>query len=134
MSTISAILPAAGSALRMRGLPKFMLPCSQDYETLIERHVRNLLPLVDTIWIPTRPEFAHLIVKLGFGSKVIVHAIETETMSETILEVTRFAKADRFILCMPDTYFHKDLPYKHLADSTSDLELTVFKIRPDQKG
>jgi len=134
MVTTSAILPAAGSAIRMRGLPKFMLPCSQDYETLLERHVRNLLPLVETIWIPTRPEFAHLIVKLGFGPKVIIHAIETETMSETVLEVARFSKADRFILCMPDTYFHKDLPYSNLADSNSDLELTAFKLRKDQKG
>lgn len=127
-------MPAAGSAIRMRGLPKFMLPCSQDFETLLERHVSNLLPLVDTIWIPTRPEFAHLIVKLGFGPKVIVHALETETMSETVIEVSRFAKADRFILCMPDTYFHGDLPYDGLSNSTSDLELTAFKIRNDQKG
>ena len=134
MITKTAILPAAGSALRMRGLPKFMLPCSQDYETLLERHVSNLLPLVDTIWIPTRPEFAHLIVKLGFGPKVIVHALETETMSETVIEVSRFAKADRFILCMPDTYFHNDLPYENLSNSASNLDLTVFRIRADQRG
>jgi choline kinase len=132
--TKSAILPAAGSATRMRGLPKFMLPCSQDYETLLERHINYLLPLVDTIWIPTRPEYAHLIVRLGFGSKIIVHALETETMSETVIKVANVAKADRFILCMPDTYFHGELPYDKLSSSQSSVELSMFEIRDDQKG
>jgi NDP-sugar pyrophosphorylase family protein len=35
---------------------------------------------------------------------------------------------------MPDTYFHGELPYEKLCASTSPLELSLFKIREDQKG
>lgn len=133
MSTC-AILPAAGLASRMRGLPKFMLPCSDDYETLLERHVINLLPLVDKIWIPTRPEYANLILRLGFDAKVIIQVMETRNMSETVIEVASAAKADNFVLCMPDTYFYGDLPYETLSKSKEILHLSLFKIRNDQKG
>ena len=133
MSTC-AILPAAGLASRMRGLPKFMLPCSNDYETLLERHVINLLPLVDKIWIPTRPEYANLILRLGFDTKVIIQVMETRNMTETVIEVVSAAKADNFVLCMPDTYFHGDLPYQTLSKSKEILHLSLFKIRTDQKG
>ena len=123
MSTC-AILPAAGLASRMRGLPKFMLPCSVDYETLLERHVINLLPLVDKIWIPTRPEYAN----------VIIQVMETRNMSETVIEVASAARADNFLLCMPDTYFHGELPYETLSKTNEILNLALFKIRNDQKG
>ena len=39
---MDAILPAAGFALRMKGIPKFLLPSSVDYESLLETHISNL--------------------------------------------------------------------------------------------
>jgi len=53
---MDAILPAAGLATRMHGIPKFLLPSSEEYDSLIGLHIDNLIKHCERIWIPTRPE------------------------------------------------------------------------------
>jgi hypothetical protein len=119
----------------MRGLPKFLLPCDETYTTLIERHVDALLEVCETVWIPTRPQQVLLLDSLKLPSdRVVVVPMVTETMTETVIRLTRISAAKRFVLAMPDTFFYGDQPYEFLAQSQADLTLAIWSIRPDQLG
>jgi hypothetical protein len=132
---VHGILPASGLATRMRGLPKFLLPCSDTYETLIERHVDHMLDSCEMVWIPTRPKLAHLLEDLDFTSdRVTITSLETGSMTETVLQTAKLSRAERFVIAMPDTYLLGELPFSYLANSKADLSLALWRIRDDQKG
>ena len=132
---VDGILPAAGLATRMRGLPKFLLPCDDEYTTLIEKHVTNLLITCETVWIPTRPEQTILLETLGLSSdRVVVVPMTTKTMTQTVLRLAKVSGAPRFVLVMPDTYFFGEQPYEYLANSKNELNLACWDIRPEQRG
>lgn len=132
---MDGILPAAGSAVRMRGLPKFLLPSSVEYETLLERHVRNMLDYCQTVWIPTRPDLVPLLQSLGFASdRVVIVSLATQSMTETAMKVANISNADKFMLCMPDTYFYGEQPYEELSKLDSSVKLACWTIRPEQMG
>lgn len=131
---IVAILPAAGKALRMNGLPKFALPINNLNQTLIERHISQIKDFVNEIVIPTTPNNFSLIENMRLDLKSTVISMETNTMSQTVIEVIRNYPADRYVLIMPDTYFHGEVPHKYLAHSESPIELAIFAIRDSQKG
>jgi hypothetical protein len=132
---MDGLIPASGAASRMRGIPKFLLPCDEEYLTLLERHVINMLKYCKMVWIPTRPELTILIESLGITSeRVVVIPMVTKTMTETILKVAAISSAADFMLCMPDTYFEGELPYESLAGLKGDLKLACWEIRPEQKG
>ena len=115
---MDGLLPASGSASRMRGIPKFLLPCDIDYLTLLERHVSNMLDYCEKVWIATRPELVFLIESLIINSdRVAVQPMTTNTMTETVTKLVSYSTAKSFMLCMPDTYFEGDLPYQELANS-----------------
>lgn len=134
MNLTIGILPAAGSASRMNGIPKFLLPTGQSGKSLVERHIEQMSHFTDQIWIPTRPKYVNLITSLNLGSNVIVAGINSKTMSETVLHVTNFSRDGRYLLGLPDSYFDKVNPYEVLANSEFNLMLAGFKIRPDQRG
>jgi CTP:molybdopterin cytidylyltransferase MocA len=46
---LDGILPASGAATRMRGLAKFLIPCDDEYLSLLERHIENLMRHCDSI-------------------------------------------------------------------------------------
>lgn len=132
---IDGILPAAGLATRMRGLPKFLLPCDDQYTTLIEKHVVSLLETCDTVWIPTRPEQTILLETLGISSdRVVVVPMTTDTMTQTVLRLTSISGATRFVMVMPDTHFLGEQPYRYLSEATGDLNLACWEIRKEQRG
>lgn len=130
-----AILPTAGSATRMRGLPKFLLPAGPDHVTLIEKHVLALADHCETIWIPTRPEQAVLLATLGFSSdQVVVVPMKTATMTETVLRIAKISGAENFVMTMPDTFFSGEQPYSFLASGRGMMNLACWRIREDQRG
>jgi len=132
---IDAILPTAGKATRMRGLPKFLLPAGPEYLTLIERHITELLEHCETVWIPTRPEQTILLESLRLSSdRVVVVPMTTSTMTETVLRISAISAAEKFLMVMPDTYFAGEKPYSYLAASTYEMSLATWKIRTDQLG
>lgn len=132
---IDAILPTAGKATRMRGLPKFLLPAGPDYLTLIERHVSELLQYCSTVWVPTRPEQTILLETLGISSdRVVVVPMVTATMTETVMRIGGISGAEKFMMIMPDTYFAGEKPYSYLAESAHPMNLAAWKIRPEQLG
>jgi hypothetical protein len=132
---MDGLIPASGAASRMRGIPKFLLPCDEEYLTLLERHVLNMLKYCKMVWIPTRPDLTILIESLGITSeRVVVIPMVTKSMTETILKVAAISSATEFMLCMPDTYFEGELPYENLGILEGDLKLACWEIRPEQKG
>lgn len=119
----------------MRGLPKFLLPCDDQYLSLLERHIENLLDFCDTIWIPVRPDLVPLVESLRIPSeRVVLLTMSTQSMTETVRRVVELSSGTRFIMVMPDTYFLGGLPYEYLAQSTSPMSLACWKIRPEQYG
>jgi dTDP-glucose pyrophosphorylase len=132
---MDAIIPAAGKASRMRGIPKFLLPCDSEYTTLIEIHIASLLEICKTVWIPTRPELVLLLDSLSLAKdRVIILPMQTENMTQTILKTVDISKADHFQLVMPDTFFVGQKPYRTLNPNPYLVDLALWEIRPDQKG
>ncbi len=131
------ILPAAGSASRMRGLPKFLLPCTNDYLTLIERHISFLIDSVENIWIPTNPKYVELLSSMiEENDKIKIFSIKSDTMSETVKTTMDKINGTNYTLVMPDTYFSNDKSYEKIisADRSSLANLICWKTRPSQKG
>lgn len=130
------ILPAAGTATRLGGLPKFLLPLTSSGDTLLRRHIDGLRPHVEQILIPTRPENAFLLAPY-IDDSVTVLVLETATMSETVLRSSRWTIGDAFIIGMPDTFFSGSDPYRAIADELAtepDMVLAVWEIEPYQRG
>lgn len=132
---MEAILPAAGLAKRMRGIPKFLLPADKEYKSLLEIHISNLSDLCEKIYLPTRPELAPVIKSLDFDLKnIVIVEIETNTMCETVSETIKLSKAENFILIMPDTFFLHQQPYNLLDSKTNFCNLACWRIRDEQRG
>ncbi len=132
---MDGIVPAAGMATRMRGIPKFLLPCDRSYTTLIENHLREMLKFCETIWIPTRPELVLLLDSLGIAQdRVVVLPIVTNNMTETVQRVLQIASANSFQLIMPDTFFLGETPYETLQNDPEIADLACWIIREEQKG
>jgi hypothetical protein len=133
---VHGILPAAGQAIRLRRLPKFLLPCDPQAKTLIEWHIEKLSPLVEVIWLPVRPDLIPLVADLNLGEKIIPVALTTSTMTETVLKITRISSASNFLLGMPDTICSGEEPYSklHFDLATQDVSLGVWKTEPEQVG
>lgn len=128
------LIPAAGLASRMNGLPKFMLPCDINGTSLLEYHLKNIYELnnkVENIWIGTRKEWIPLIKNLNF---VNIVTLETETMNETILELITRSNSNFFQMIMPDTYYKGEQPYNVLDSEPQFCELALWKIRDEQRG
>ncbi len=132
---MNAILPAAGSATRMRGIPKFLLPFDLSGRSLIELHVENLLHVSNIIWIPTKPEFIFLLDALNFpADRVRIVPAVTENMTQTVQKIVDLDPSDYFQLVMPDTYFHGQLPYSTMKSKPEFVDLACWEIRKDQRG
>jgi hypothetical protein len=132
---MDAIIPAAGLASRMRGIPKFLLPCDDTYNTLIEVHIAAMLEICEVVWIPTRPEMIMLLDSLGLAQdRVVLLPMTTSNMTQTVAKVLQIAKAEDFFLAMPDTFFMGEKPYNGLRNKSNLADLACWKIRDDQKG
>jgi hypothetical protein len=133
---IHGILPAAGQAMRLRRLPKFLLPCDDNATTLIEKHIEVMESLCDIIWLPVRPDLIPLVHDLNLGSRIIPIALSTKSMTETVLRIGEISGSENFLLGMPDTAFIGENPYARLVDGLSDgnLSLALWKTAPSQKG
>jgi len=130
------ILPAAGQAMRLRRLPKFLLPCDDLATTLIEKHIEIMEEICEIIWLPVRPDLIPLVHDLNLGTKVIPVALSTNTMTETVLRVGDISGADNFLLGMPDTAFVGQNPYHDIAlrVQESQLTLALWKTSATQIG
>lgn len=128
------ILPAAGFATRLGGIPKFLLP-DDGGSPLIQRHVGGAAS-VDEILVLTRPKLAAFLQEL-LGSRVRVSGVETGTMAETVLVgLELLPDASGIAIGLPDTVTSPPVPYGTLIEGLSADAMTVaaYPTRPDQAG
>jgi hypothetical protein len=130
----SVLIPASGSAVRMRGLPKFLLPSGVMELSILELHIRQVANYADEILIGVNPKFFEIVV----GAKLNLHGaqiipLETKSMTETVIGLVSLSSGTRFTVVMPDTVFESDESY-NFANLKSDLDLSLWRIRSDQYG
>jgi CTP:molybdopterin cytidylyltransferase MocA len=129
------LLPAAGTATRMSGLPKFLLPISDAHQCLLTYHVELMAPHVDRIIIPTRNEWESLLHSFEFGPQVEIVSMQTQTMAETVKRSLDGRNYSTCVLGMPDTYFVGGNPYRELTEHPqADVSVAVFTTGSDQAG
>ena len=129
------LLPSAGTASRMNGIPKFLLPVSEQLQCLLDYHVMLMRPTVDRIIIPTRSEWVGLLHSFDFGPDVEVVELNTATMAETLRSALAGIDYDSCVLGMPDTYFVGENPYEVLSQHPGhDMVLQLYPTRPEQVG
>ncbi len=138
------VLPVGGSASRMLGLPKFMLPVSES-ETLIERHCRGAISAgYDELHVITRQKYFNLIESYFSDRRIDAHIHslphETETMSETLKIGSGLIKdivKSSVTIGLSDTAFYGasyEHIYRKLIEDSADHCLGLFSIREDQFG
>jgi len=144
MNRSIVILPVGGTASRMLGLPKFMLPAS-NVETLIERHCRAAFSSgFNEVHIVTRGKYFDFVNEYIAERKILaqVHQLpfETKTMSETLrvsAGLIPFIEECSVTIALADTAFYgtsySDVYHKLLVNP-SDFALGLFQIREDQFG
>lgn len=141
MAGYAAVIPAAGQATRIHGLPKFLLPLWEAEQNLLalllakmRRGFTEKVPLA--VMVATRPSHCHMLYSsLDTSSHLI--AKKTSTMSETVHSLMPLVGSRRVLFGMPDTYFDDQdcfVKLQEALDSGSDVALGVWKMRLDQRG
>jgi hypothetical protein len=133
---IVGLIPCSGTASRMSGIPKFLLPCKEG--NLIDNSI-NIFKSnnVDDIYVSISNENEHFI-KNRDNIKYIVK--NTNTMSETVKNLIEI-KSKKYILIMPDTYFINDsnksfneITKMYMMLNKFDIVVILWKIKEYQFG
>lgn len=131
-----AVIPAAGRAVRLNGVPKFLLPIDS-YMSLLSYHLKMASEYADLTVIGTRPEFSGLVLDLGkdFGAKTYV--VDTRTLTETVCEIARGMNPRTLTIHLPDTYVGKENVFAKLESSVHLKEesgIAIWRSSESQRG
>jgi dTDP-glucose pyrophosphorylase len=131
------LIPAAGQATRIHGLPKFLLPVPEGH--LLGLVCQRMTEAgVGEVQIGTGDANFALVCRCA-PSNAGVYVVNSATMSETLLAARRYINIDQNILfAMPDTYWTDEQALAKLAVYVSefgaDVAVGAWRIRPDQRG
>lgn len=130
------ILPAAGNATRINGLPKFLLPIPGSY--LLDWHERAMRAAgANSVYIGANEHTYPLLRQYAPQADVYV-ARAHETMSETVLSGYDAITECGYPFClfgMPDSYWTDDGVYTKLAFALAEgaqLAVALFLLTPGQ--
>lgn len=126
------IIPAAGHATRMFGIPKWMLPLPRG--VLLDLAFERLNPVCPTIHAGTHFGYFQLLKDANQG-RAFIYMANTQTMSETVLLARAAAQDQAVAFTMPDTYIEDDQTFVKLAaalDDGADVAVGVFRAQPGQ--
>lgn len=134
------IFPICGSATRIGGIPKFLLPVT-DKSTLLKLHLDRCIESNTNVIIITTPinsTFVYKYIQNNFDiSKFTIILTETNNMTETVLKA-KILNYNLYSVLMPDTFISYDklydLMYKKFNEYKCDVLLGIFKIRNEQRG
>ena len=138
---VIGIIPAAGKAERMGGLPKFALPTPDG--CLIGRMCYQMIQGgVGRLLVGTTHDNGGLVEANVPETLATVYRVQSATMSETVLAAARWTNEDDLIaLAMPDTFFTSkygnvfELLRERLAVHPDEMAaVAAWKIRPEQRG
>jgi hypothetical protein len=123
------ILPASGSASRLNGLPKFVLPIS-DSKSLLQWHVDLMTRACKYVTVSTRNRWIILVKDLMLNANITER--EPSTMADAVLKMS-LGVSDDIIIGMPDVYIHnsKSNFYKDLLLSDGDVVLATWDYVPE---
>jgi UTP-glucose-1-phosphate uridylyltransferase len=127
------ILPCAGNATRLHGLPKYLLPVGDSY--LLAIHVRRMQAAgVKHVYIGANRDNYDLVEKYA-PDRCTVYLVNSKTMSETILAARKYAGDEDVLFSMPDTYFDDETIYNRMCSwvQNSPCVAAVFETRPEQR-
>lgn len=129
------IIPAAGNATRMGGIPKMLLPIPGS--TLIDKLIaRMTYTLPDWKLIIVSTEVTASLIELHTNCPVL-KIQQTNSMSQTLLAAyARHREPGSVLFGMPDTYFDDDQAFVKLVaalDDDADVAVGLFKARTSQR-
>jgi hypothetical protein len=142
ISEITGLLPCAGSATRLKNLPKFMLPLKSSGTCLLTCWVEHLISMgcskIIITCSPTTIVFVNSIVMPITDTKIIIKDVGvTNTMNDTIRKGLDTEVYDLVIMAMPDTFVDKintTLIRRLMSDTTCMIGAYLWSIRRDQLG
>jgi len=126
------ILPAAGTAARMLGLPKFLLPIPEG--TLLGLHCQRLQAAgVDDILLGYSDSTALLLHRNAPPSAMLYSG--GNTLAHTVNNARLITGDSSVVFGMPDTYFTDADAYRKVIEGLDDADISVgvFATRPDQR-
>ena len=99
MARTIGMLPASGSASRLLGVPKFLLPV-EDSKSLLQRHVEMMNEVCDEVRIATRERWRPLMEDLKLDAEICY--MEPSTMADALINME--PSWHNIVVGMPDVY------------------------------
>jgi hypothetical protein len=134
LGKVVGILPASGSASRMMGLPKFLLPVNEN-KNILEWHIDLMSECCDVIRISTQKKWMPILTDIAKKSNIELFEIEASTMPDAVNKMILNID-DRHIIGMPDIYV-KNLDtnfYTKMSECTEDFGLALFDYYKNLSG
>jgi UTP-glucose-1-phosphate uridylyltransferase len=128
------LIPAAGHSTRIHGLPKFLLPMGDSY--LLDIMARRMLT-AGAEHVNTVTSFDNYGLLERFKTdECTAYMRNTNTMSETVLEMRKYSGDNDVLFGMPDSYWTDDQVYEKLLDclnkTTAIVSLALFDVQAGQ--
>lgn len=128
------LLPAAGNATRINGLPKYLLPVPGGH--LLARHISGMRAVGCTaILIGSNSENERLLKRYAEDAQVY-YAFEHRTMTATVLSSRiHYGRDENILFSMPDTYWEAPgvyLPLQMALWGGADVAVALFRPREGQ--
>ena len=137
------IIPAAGTASRFGGLPKFLLPCNPSGKSLLSLHVdASLMADLGEIRIVVHPSMFAFINELMMAksSKVKVIEFKSKSMTESISQAVNCMpySDENCVITLPDTFntgmYSTEFPQELSQMSSMVNSLLLWEMDDSKKG
>lgn len=123
------VLPAAGTASRINGLPKFLLPIRNDL-SLIQWHVNLMNEACSSVRVSTRLKWINAVSDLHLEAKTQVDV--PSTMATAVDKLYFDNRGEDLMIGMPDIYIHNSTNnfYADMLESDGDIVLATWEYMP----
>ena len=131
---IIGLLPAAGKATRIGGIPKWLLPVPEG--TLLDVHCQRMrLAGVSHVLVAAGEHNRDLLLQ-HVPANAIVYEGNSCTMAEDVLLARPYIGDNDVLFGMPDTYHIDGNMYKYLSymSPQEDVSVALWNINDDQRG
>jgi dTDP-glucose pyrophosphorylase len=130
---VVGLIPAAGTATRMSGLPKFLLPCPGGY--LLDRLACAMHDAGAREVCIAANTYNHQFIEAYMPPGCMAYIAPSKTMREAVMGASRWHASRPGLLAMPDTYWtDPDILTRLVAAlDTCDVAVALWKVRPEQR-
>jgi molybdopterin-guanine dinucleotide biosynthesis protein A len=131
------LIPAAGNASRISGLPKYLLPTKGGF---LLRRLYNMMSTACAPKIITNTTQYDMMKLYAKYTSIVKLVTPSSTMTETLTRGRAGAKVgshSRVLFGMPDTYFEDIDAFKKMSaalDDGAQLVVGHFETRPEQRA